>query len=317
MSIEARPATVRYRGFTDDSARWEGFVFRSDDIVISTPPKCGTTWCQMICALLVLQTPDLPDRLDKLSPWLDMLTRPRDEVVADLEAQTHRRFIKTHAPADGLPYDPRVTYVVVGRDPRDVALSWDNHRANTNLDELFALREATEGLDDLAELFPDGPPQYAETVEGRFWGWVDSDAPATASVSMLGGTEHHIATWFELIDAGADNVVLLHYDDLKADLEGQMRGLADRLGIAVPEDRWPVLVEAARFESMKAKAAQAAPGMAASEAFWNDPTEFFHQGRSGQWTDILRTEEDRARYAARARALAPAAVVDWLHHGTL
>ena len=38
------------------------------------------------------------------------------------------------------------------------------------------------------------------------------------------------------------NVVLVHYDDLFADLEGEMRRLADRLGIAVPEERWPELV---------------------------------------------------------------------------
>ena len=50
-----------------------------------------------------------------------MLTRALDDVVADLDAQTHRRFIKTHTPLDGLPHDPRVTYIGVGRDPRDVA----------------------------------------------------------------------------------------------------------------------------------------------------------------------------------------------------
>ena len=83
----------------------------------------------MICALLVFQTTTFDEPLDLISPWLDMLTRERDDVVADLDAQTHRRFIKTHTPFDGLPYDQRVTYIGVGRDPRDVALSWDNHVA--------------------------------------------------------------------------------------------------------------------------------------------------------------------------------------------
>lgn len=50
---------VRYVGRAYDSARWAGFDPRPDDI-ISTPPKCGTTWTQMICALLILQTPELP-----------------------------------------------------------------------------------------------------------------------------------------------------------------------------------------------------------------------------------------------------------------
>ena len=112
-----------YRSLISDSARWDGFEFRPGDIIISTPAKCGTTWMQMICALLVFQTHDASDRRSTcISPWLDMLTRERDDVVADLDAQTHRRFIKTHTPFDGLPYDDRVTYICVGRDPRDVAL---------------------------------------------------------------------------------------------------------------------------------------------------------------------------------------------------
>ena len=82
---------ARYHSIISDSIRWEGFALRGGDIIISTPPKCGTTWTQMICALLIFQTPDLPKPLDQLSPWLDQLLRPLDSVVADLEAQQHRR----------------------------------------------------------------------------------------------------------------------------------------------------------------------------------------------------------------------------------
>ena len=72
----------------------------------------------MICALLVLQTTTFEQSLDLISPWLDMLTRDLESVRADLDAQTHRRFIKTHTPFDGLPHHPDVTYICVGRDPR-------------------------------------------------------------------------------------------------------------------------------------------------------------------------------------------------------
>src|SRR6185503_20428659 len=83
----------RHRHFVFDSARWEGFAFRDDDIVISTPAKCGTTWMQMLCALLIFRSPDLPAPLAELSPWLDMQTRPLADVLRDLDAQTHRRFV--------------------------------------------------------------------------------------------------------------------------------------------------------------------------------------------------------------------------------
>src|SRR6476646_4689207 len=84
--LALRSVLTRYRSLISDSSRWEGFGFRPGDIIISTAPKCGTTWMQMICALLVFQSTTFDKSLDLISPWLDMLTRERDDVVADLEA---------------------------------------------------------------------------------------------------------------------------------------------------------------------------------------------------------------------------------------
>src|SRR5271157_2371002 len=66
--MSVRP--TRYRSVDEDSLRWLGFPFRRGDIVISTRSKSGTTWVQMICALLIFQRADLPDSLVQLSPWL-------------------------------------------------------------------------------------------------------------------------------------------------------------------------------------------------------------------------------------------------------
>ncbi|CAA9578471.1 MAG: Glycolipid sulfotransferase, partial [uncultured Thermomicrobiales bacterium] len=107
----------RYRSIVADSGRWDGFAFRPGDVVVSTPAKCGTTWTQMLCALLVFDGPAFPAPLGEVSPWLDMCNQPLAEVTAALAAQTHRRFVKTHTPLDGLPLHPDVTYLVVGRDP--------------------------------------------------------------------------------------------------------------------------------------------------------------------------------------------------------
>src|SRR5579871_6302011 len=159
---DARP---RYRSLVEDSARWDGFALRPGDIVISTPPKCGTTWMQILCALLVFQTPVHETPLTELSPWLDMLTLRRDDVVALLDAQRHRRFIKTHTPLDGLPADERVTYVCVGRDPRDVAVSWYHHLQNVDIDVITRVRDEAVGLDDVPELLALDPPSDAETLE--------------------------------------------------------------------------------------------------------------------------------------------------------
>jgi hypothetical protein len=296
-----------YRQFVRDSTRWDGFAFRPDDIVISTPTKCGTTWTQMITALLVLQTPTLDEDLATLSPWVDMLTRPLDEVLADLERQTHRRFMKTHTPLDGLPYDERVTYICVGRDPRDVALSWDNHQSNQNRE---ALEQARDRVVD-----PGGAPRAGQaprdrppTPRERFWRWVDDPTPPTASASTLLLTLHHLETFWAVRDA--PNVVLLHYGDLRADLDGQMRALSDRLDIPVDEAIWPSLVAAAGLDAMREHASRLAPD--AATGFWHDDRRFFHRGTMGEWRELL-DDADLIRYRQRIAEIASPGLAAWVH----
>ena len=82
-----------------------------------------------------------PDRsLDLISPWLEMQTHDISDVIADLEAQQHRRFIKSHTPLDGLPYEPAITHLRWTRPPR-CAISWAHHQDNLNLEALFTARD--------------------------------------------------------------------------------------------------------------------------------------------------------------------------------
>lgn len=304
-----KKAPVRYYSLIQDSARFEGFEFRDGDIIISTPPKCGTTWTQTICALLIFQTTKFPQHLDLISPWLEQSLRPLDSVVADLEAQTHRRFIKSHTPFDGLPDDDRVTYICVGRDPRDVALSWDNHFANANIPVLLELRGNAVGNDDIEELL--GNMQMpAPTELERFWQWVDDPTPIADTVTGLAYTLHHLDTFFS--ERSRPNVVLLHYDEMKADLEGQMRALAARLGIDVPEALWSELVPAATFESMRSQPESFGPNQ--TENIWLDRERFFHKGTSGQWRSLLDAD-GLQRYAARVDELASPELSEWAHQG--
>ena len=232
---------VRYQTSFTDSARWDGFVFRPGDIVISAPAKCGTTWLQMICALEIFKSATFDRPLDQISPWLDVLLRPLTGVLADLEAQAHRRFIKTHTPLDGLPFDDRVTYLCASRDPRDVAVSLDSHTSNTDRAVSLALREDAVGTVVLDELLAAAPSLPSGTARERFWSWVNPAAPGK-TVSDLEIMLHHLDTFWQVRDQ--PNIVLLRYEDLLDDLEGQMRYIAARLGIAITETAWPDLVQA-------------------------------------------------------------------------
>ena len=299
---------VRYRNLVQDSQRWEGFEFRPDDIVISTPAKCGTTWTQMLCALLIFDSSEFDRPLAHISPWLDMQTRDLDDVLAELEAQTHRRFIKTHTPLDGLPSSEGVTLVCVGRDPREVALSWDHHMDNTDRDAFIALRAAAVGLEDLAELGPLPEPPSTDATE-RYMLWIESPADGG---SNLASVLHHFETFWDRRQD--DDVVLLHYSDLTSDLCGQMRRLADGLQIDVSDARIEELAVAASFDQMRARAEVLAPN--SDQGFWKSTEGFFHRGRSGEWGELLDDETSR-RYEERVHELVPDDIAAWAHQGSL
>jgi aryl sulfotransferase len=295
--IRVRGQPFHYLSADEDSARWIGFPFRDGDIVISTRSKTGTTWIQMICALLIFQTPELPGRLGRLSPWLDFLTRPRDEVYAQLEAQDHRRFIKTHTPLDGIPVDPQASYIVTFRHPLDMAVSI--YYQGNNIDRA-RMRQLT------GQPEPTDPPPPRAPLRDWVLRWIDRDCDPQAELDSLPSVMWHFADAWDR--RGEPNVLLVHYDDLSADLGGQMRWLARRLGITVPEPAWPDLIQAATFERMRASASQVVPagGILKSSAA------FFRRGTSGAGREIL-TDAEVAHYHARVATMAPADMLAWLH----
>lgn len=287
---------VRYRSSEEDSARWQDFAFRDGDLVISTRSKSGTTWMQMICALLVHQTPDLPEPLSTLSLWLDWSVTPRDEVYERLAQQPHRRIIKTHTPLDGVPIDSRATYLVVARHPLDMAVSL--YHQGDNID-----RERVAELTGIAM----GERRERPSLPDWLLSWIDDDPDPRTEMDSLPGVMWHLSdAWRRSV---APNVLLVRYADLVRDLDGQMRALAERLGAEIDEDTWPSLVEAATFERMRARSTNLNP---TPTGVLKDEAAFFRRGRPGAGREVLRTNE-MERYVRRAAELAPSDLLRWLH----
>jgi hypothetical protein len=298
----------RYRSIVSDSGRWDGFAFRPGDVVISTPSKCGTTWTQMLCALLIFDGPEFPAPLETMSPWLDNCIRPLGEVTADLAAQTHRRVIKTHTPLDGLPLHADVTYLVVGRDPRDAAISLEHHVANMDFAHFLKLRAAAVGNEDLAALPERRVP--SEDPAERFRTFVADEAPGgqTTLASML----HHLDTgWQRRRDP---NVALFHYADLQADLASELLRLAGVLGIPCSPERARELAAEASLQRMRERGADVAPS--ASLGIWKDVRAFFRSGGSGEWRERV-SAADLAAYEARVATLVGPDLAAWSHGGRL
>lgn len=286
---------TRYRSSEEDSARWLRFPFREGDVVISTRSKSGTTWMQQICVSLLLGTPHLPGSLAEISPWVDWLVEPYDEILARLEAQTHRRVVKTHTPLDGVALDPRATYVVVARHPLDLAVSL--YHQGENLDRVR-----------IEQLTGAAPPPPRPPLHEWLLRWIRREVEPHAALDSLPGVMHHLCdAWAR---RGEPNVHLVHYADLLADLHGEMRRIADILGVEVAASDWPALVEAATFTTMRAAADRRAPD---PSGVLKVPAAFFRRGSSGAGAEVL-TRAELAVYERRAAELAPPDLLAWLNH---
>jgi hypothetical protein len=298
-----KPARTRvYQDMISDSTRWDRFKPRVGDIIVATPAKCGTTWTQMICALLVHQTPDLPLPLTKLSRWLDRHTDPIDSLVAEFEAQPWRRIVKTHTPLDGLPWREDATYVFCGRDPRDAFLSAIDHETNVS-PETRAEALARAGLP--ADFEIPGDPNL------RFPMWLSTgNAPWVQDGFPSGSVLYFSSTYWQHRDL--PNLVFLHYADLVRDLDGEMRRLSHALGIAVDETRWPTLVDSARFQTMRENADSTAPGAHLRE--WSNNAVFFRKARVGEWRGALSAENLALYERVASERLSPD-LKRWLENG--
>ncbi len=117
-----------------NSVIWSVFNLRPNDIIVPTPPKCGTTWMQSIVAMLILGKLGMDVGINEISPWLDCGFRDTKVKTTILDVQTHRRCIKSHTPLDGITYDPNCTYIAFYRHPMDVRFSMRKHFENMKID---------------------------------------------------------------------------------------------------------------------------------------------------------------------------------------
>jgi len=276
-----------------DSTVWDDFRFRDDDVIVATYGKSGTTWTQQIIGQILLG-PDPELAVSELSPWVDLRVPPREVKLPVLEAQTHRRFVKTHLPVDALRFSEKVKYLFIGRDGRDVVWSLYNHHANANGLWYQALNDTPGRV---------GPPIEPPPADIclYFSEWLERDGFPFWSFW------ENIRSWWAVRDL--PNVKLVHFADLKRDMGGQMREIARFLGAEVAPDNWDEIERYCSFDWMKANATKATP---LGGAFWDAGAEtFINKGTNGRWQEVLPVEVSKA-YEARAVAELGEECAAWL-----
>lgn len=294
-----------YQNHHLDSTRWEQIDLRPGDIVISTAYKAGTTFTQTIVGNLIFWGSEMPDVLLHASPWIEFRRGPIDEVREALESQNHRRFLKSHVGLDGIPYRANLSYLYVGRDPRDVFMSLWNHYSNHTSGFFDEMNSIPGRVGDPFPACPDDPRELWQDWITR--GWFEWENDGYPYWSLL----HHAETWWA--HRALPNILCVHYGDLLADLEGEIRRIAGFLEIEHSDEAFAEIAEACQFETAKKNADRITGDM--TETFRDGNRTFFHQGRNGRWKGVL-TEEDLALYR-KAMDRLPADLAEWLESGRL
>ena len=274
--MKSSPTPGKTREFQNhhfDSTIWNDFQFRDNDIIIATYAKSGTTWMQQIIAQLLFNGKvDL--EVAEMSPWMDLRVPPKEVKLQMIEAQTHRRFIKTHLPVDALVFSERAKYIYIGRDGRDVLWSMYNHHSNANDTWYEALNDAPGRVGPPIEKPPSSITQYYhDWLDGNGYPWW----PFWESVR----------SWWAI--RNLPNVYFVHFSNLKKDMPGEIRRIAEFLGIPVNEAKWDSILLHCGFDYMKNNGTKSVP---LGGAFWDGGAQtFIHKGINGQWCDILQKDE--------------------------
>ena len=288
------PAARVYRGGITRPERWTTWVPNKGDILVCTTSKSGTTWTQTILAMLVHGGPDLPAKLPVLSPRIDAdLGVPASDVAAALAAQTGRRVVKTHTPADGFPIWEGVTVIAVYRHPLDV---------------FFSLRKHTENY---ANPDADDPNRWPVPQAIRaFVSDAHSDSNSFDRDSLANLTAHYAET---VLSGRLPDLKLFHYSDMLRDGRRAVQALAKAAGMDADATVIDAVTEATTFGAMKAKATDYAP--VAGTGFWKSDENFFHSASSRKWEGRLSRAELELYMARLAQLIPETRARAWLEDG--
>ncbi|MDP6183334.1 MAG: sulfotransferase domain-containing protein [Gammaproteobacteria bacterium] len=288
------------------SDNWDLFNPRDDDIVVASAFKAGTTWMQTIVANLIFPDGEFPEPVMHMSPWIDRYRSDNQivKVMANIEQQTHRRFLKTHLPLDALRYLPQLRYIFLSRDVRDAFMSLWNHHRNYSQEQLDRLDQA--GI-ELGIAWPDIPSDINE-----FWrqwltrAWFPWEAEGYPYWSMF----HNVRSWwpYRLLP----NILFVHYNDLLADTPRQIQRVAEFLDIGVTPELVQEIAERVSLEAMRENADKVMGDF--EKGFIGGAAAFLNKGTNGRWHGVL-SGSDLGLYEAALERNFDTATARWSEHG--
>ncbi len=258
------------------------FCARPTDVLITTAPKAGTTWMQQILHQLRNGGEADFEDIDQVVPWLERQRPPRSwrEVLADFEQRTDPRLFKTHCTWEQTPGREIARIILTLRDPRDCCVSFYHH-----LLDISDNARATDGLER--------PP----SLDAHLDAWL-----------AFGAWFRNVSSWWP--QRHRDNVLMLRYSELKADLSGAMARIADFLGWSPTPEALERAVQHSSFAWMKAHSDRFAGRNADGSPMFR-PGGFIRKGATGDHKTHL-TPEQEARILTRCREVLTADCLAYL-----
>ncbi len=196
---------------------------RSDDIVIATYPKCGTTLMQQIVLCLTRGENVLEPMAE--SPWAEMTVSRGEDGIENFNnwPSVTRRVVKTHGTAELKPWSEinGAKVIVVARNPGDACVSMWHHSRD------IPVFKYSGPLNHFVEkLYMPG-----KVESGCFWAF-------------------H-AGWRREVEKDPDNHLWIAFEDFKTDPEAVIRNVASFIGGSISEEVIQLTIDASSFDKMK------------------------------------------------------------------
>jgi aryl sulfotransferase len=207
-----------------------------------------------------------------------------------------------------VPSYDEVQYIHVARDGRDAAMSLHNHFKNVLPSHYERLDRI--GMEDPAIGRRHPRPSSDPVAFFRSWLTTPTIEGQSDGSPQLSFFDLEAGYWAE---RRRSNLLLVHYNDLLRNLDGEMRRIANFLEIEVVDARWSSLVTAAQFNNMKIAGDKLMPQL---KTFLGGSENFFHRGSNGLWRDVF-THDDIVAYATKVREKLSPGLAAWLSDGRL
>ncbi len=244
------------------SERFNGYIPTERDVLVCVYTKSGTNWTMQIAHQIAWRGAGEYAHIHDVIPWPDAMVEsfaiPLDSPDPLTASPTGLRVIKTHLEREFVPFNDQARYITVLRDPKDIFLS-----------NFYFLK-------------------------GIMWGpmmpsldtWLDH---FLSPQFMLGSWARHTAGYWQVRQR--PNMLVLTFKEMKADLPGTVRKVADFMGVALKQSEFEMVCKKSSFEYMRSIDDRFHPGLVTP---WSDPRgRMMRRGERGESRRALSAQQRR------------------------